>query len=244
MRIPKNSVLQPIAVLLALLAIFLAGYLVLFDHESHYALVDDAVIAAPRNLPPFQNDATIWLKDVDGQPIERIVLGFFDRAPEAKVDPGEHLFHVEVLPSWKRPNDLPREVTFAAFVEGGKTYFIVSKGELIFLVEARNRDQPNRRALAFRKNPSKYARVEDRFPCSLIKIDDDAIDRVPVHFWEDPRTPAIVDIGVHRFQVKVALSRGDPYNIPRSVAFTAAVEAGRKYILVSKEGLVGLEEAR
>jgi len=105
-----------------------------------YARIDDGVIAAPRNLPPIQNEFSYALVDIDGRRVKRAVMPpFTDSWPEALVRPGNHVFRVWASPAWRGPKATSHEEAFTAAVERGKRYFICSSDQGPRLIEARSR---------------------------------------------------------------------------------------------------------
>lgn len=112
-----------IGVAATLLAAGCSRFDVFFGMTDRYALISDAIKAAPRNTPAVYNEVPISLVSVDGAPVVREVCRpFCDQWARAIVQPGKHRFATAAInASGIRSN----ECDFEANVKGGAQYILI-----------------------------------------------------------------------------------------------------------------------
>jgi hypothetical protein len=92
----------------------------------------------------------------------------------------------------------------------------------------------------FHNNPP----VRNDFDYSLVDIDGRPIKKEKQPPWVDMQPGALVGPGKHEFKVSVTPVRRPAHYVPSEIAFTASVEAGKRYFITSQEGRVRLVEER
>ena len=89
-----------------------------------------------------------------------------------------------------------------------------------------------------------YPPVRNDFDYSIIDVDGHPIINEKQPPLLDMQPGALVGPGKHRFKVSVTPIRLPPNYVPQEVHFTAIVEAGKRYFITSRNGLIILVEER
>jgi len=85
--------------------------------------------------------------------------------------------------------------------------------------------------------------IRNELNLTLAEIDGKPVSRERV-FFEDAWSGAVSDPGAHRFKVVVSTQFSGPKSWSRETTFSATVEAGKRYALVSDNGIPSLLEYR
>lgn len=112
------------------------------EAPAGFAIVREHVIDNPWNDPPIKSIFDLTITAIDRSAIAReTVPPWVDIQRGALIPAGSHRFTALMLPIFRRPGDLAKEVSFVKTVESGKVYYLVEKDGQPVLIEAHSKNK-------------------------------------------------------------------------------------------------------